>query len=56
MPKPEQLLCIQNLINNFIKKNLNISDTRISLPPTSGGLGFFDIKKFLQAQHSYMDF
>jgi hypothetical protein len=41
---------MQAIINNFIRKNLRISDARIYLPPKKGGLGFFDLKKFLGAQ------
>jgi hypothetical protein len=51
LPDPDQLRCLQTMINTFIKKNLNISDTRIYLPPSSGGLGFFNLENFLIAQH-----
>jgi hypothetical protein len=43
---------MQALINNFIRKNLQISDERVQLPVECGGLGFFNIKDFLQAQMS----
>jgi hypothetical protein len=50
VPKAEQLELCQNMINNFIRKNLKISDCRLYLPPENGGVGFFCIKDFLDAQ------
>jgi hypothetical protein len=35
-PTAEQLRLIQQCINNFIRKNLKISDARIYLPPSKG--------------------
>jgi exonuclease III len=43
---------IQTLINTFIRKNLKISDERIQLSPEMGGLGFFNISQFLDAQRA----
>jgi hypothetical protein len=52
MPSEEQLHQMQSSINNFIRRNIKISDERIYLPVDKGGLGFFNIKNFLQAQMS----
>jgi Reverse transcriptase (RNA-dependent DNA polymerase) len=41
---------LQLLMNNFIRKNLRISDNRIYLSVSEGGLGFFNLKEFLAAQ------
>jgi hypothetical protein len=49
-PTAEQLELCQGLINNFIRKNLKISDCRIYLPPENGGVGFFNIQDFLDSQ------
>ena len=35
----------------MLKKNIRISEDRLYLPANLGGLGIFDIKKFLKAQH-----
>jgi hypothetical protein len=43
---------IQSLINNFIRKNIRISDERIYLSPKLGGIGFFNINEFLGAQRA----
>jgi hypothetical protein len=51
-PTEEQLSTCQELMNNFIRKNIKISDCRIYLPPEMGGLGFFNISEFLDAQRS----
>jgi hypothetical protein len=51
-PTGEQIKTMQNLINNFIRKNLQISDERIYAAPERGGLGFFNISDFLEAQMS----
>jgi hypothetical protein len=50
LPNEVQLNNMQAIINNFIRKNLQISDERLYLPVDCGGLGFFNIKNFLQAQ------
>jgi hypothetical protein len=41
---------LQRVLDNFIKKNLNISGSRIQKHVTAGGLGMFNLKKFLGAQ------
>jgi exonuclease III len=41
---------IQELIDNFVKKNLKISRERMYLPVKFGGIGMFDLSKFLSAQ------
>jgi hypothetical protein len=49
-PTDDDLKRMQLLMNNFIRKNLRISDDRIQRSVELGGLGFFDLKIFLQAQ------
>jgi hypothetical protein len=49
-PSDEQIAVMQRIINSFIKKGLNISDERMYADPESGGLGFFNISSFLDAQ------
>jgi hypothetical protein len=49
-PREAQLLKIQEVINNFVKKNLRIAENRIYLPVEKGGIGFFNISSFLEAQ------
>ena len=52
LPAPDdKLQAIQNCINNYVKKNIRISEDRIYLPAKLGGLGIFKVKTFLQAQH-----
>jgi hypothetical protein len=41
---------IQVIIDNFVKKNLNISHDRVSSKIEHGGLGLFNIKMFLESQ------
>jgi hypothetical protein len=41
VPDVTTLQEIQSLINNFIRKNIRISDERIYLSPKLGGIGFF---------------
>jgi hypothetical protein len=41
---------IQEIINNFIRKNLKIAKDRICTSAEKGGLGFFDLRDFLSAQ------
>jgi hypothetical protein len=50
LPNETVLKTLQTLINNFIRKNLKISDARIERSIELGGTGFFNIKKFLMAQ------
>jgi len=49
-PPPDIIEDIQNLLNNFVKRNLIIARDRLYLPTNEGGLGCFDINTFLQAQ------
>jgi hypothetical protein len=49
-PNDDQLSSMQELINNFIHNNLKISDTRMYAAPENGGVGFFNISDFLDAQ------
>jgi hypothetical protein len=49
-PPDDVLEEIQTLINNFIKKNLNISRERITKSVELGGCGFFRLDDFLAAQ------
>jgi hypothetical protein len=44
VPTDEQLSSIQEVINNFILKNLRISEQRLYLSPEKGGLGFFNFR------------
>jgi hypothetical protein len=41
---------IQVIIDNFVKKNLNIAGKRITDTVDNGGLGLFNLKDFLAAQ------
>jgi exonuclease III len=50
IPPSEILAEIQGIINSFIKKNLNISGDRIYFSACLGGLGFFNLSDFLEAQ------
>jgi hypothetical protein len=49
-PSNEILTSIQDLMDRFVTKNINISKDRRYLPIDKGGLGLFDINKFLDAQ------
>jgi hypothetical protein len=49
-PTDDQMRVMQESINNFIRKNLKISEERMYLPADKGGVGFFNIKEFLDAQ------
>jgi hypothetical protein len=51
-PTDNQLRTMQDSINNFIRKNLKISDRRIYLPVDKGGVGFFNLGNFLAAQRT----
>jgi Reverse transcriptase (RNA-dependent DNA polymerase) len=46
----ELLNDIQQLINNFVRKNLRISEERMHADPGKGGLGMFKLNEFLDAQ------
>ena len=52
LPMPDDILnTFQQLINNFVKKNLPVSAQRLYLSPQDGGLGIFNLKQFFLAQH-----
>ena len=52
LPMPEDITeLLQQIINSFVKKNLQVSAERLYLDPEQGGLGIFDLKIFFQAQH-----
>ena len=52
LPMPDAILVqLQGLINNFVKKNLQVSAERLCLDMEHGGLGIFNLKDFFQAQH-----
>jgi hypothetical protein len=51
-PNDVTLMEIQNIVNNFLRKNLRISDERIYLSLKKGGLGFFNLSDFLEAQRA----
>jgi Reverse transcriptase (RNA-dependent DNA polymerase) len=52
LPVPEESLNnIQNILDNFVTGNLNISRNRIHLPANLGGLGMFNLKDFFVAQN-----
>jgi hypothetical protein len=46
----EKITVFENLIENFVRGPLNISKERMMLTREEGGIGLFDIKKFLAAQ------
>jgi hypothetical protein len=48
-PEPDQLLTIENIIYTFVKGKLNISQARITVPVTKGGIGMICIKDYLSA-------
>jgi hypothetical protein len=51
LPAPPDILdSIQNLLDNFVKKNLRVSGDRIYLSPDQGGLGCINLKNFLITQ------
>jgi len=51
LPVPEDIRGeIQNLIDRFVKKNLRVSQERLYLPPSEGGLGAINLDTFLTAQ------
>ncbi len=49
-PSQEILTSIQELMDRFVTKNVNISKDRRYLPTDKGGLGLFELNKFLDAQ------
>jgi exonuclease III len=50
LPSNDDIDKLQRLINNFIRKNLRISDERIERSVNLGGAGFFNLKDFLRSQ------
>ncbi len=46
----EKIAVFENLIENFVRGPLNISKERMTLTREEGGIGLFDMKKFLGAQ------
>ena len=52
LPMPDEILeQIQGLINNFVKKNLQVSAERLCLDPEHSGLGILNLRDFFQTQH-----
>jgi hypothetical protein len=52
LPVPDGILTnIQTQIDNFCLGPLNVARSRLYLPPEKGGLGLFDLKKFILAQN-----
>jgi len=49
-PSDQVLKGIQNIMDNFVRKGLKISETRLYLPPEKGGLGLFNLIDYLNAQ------
>jgi exonuclease III len=49
-PDPDQIKTMQRIINNFVRGSLNISDDRMFLDPSQGGLGVINLNSFLTAQ------
>ena len=49
-PSELQYATLYGIIENFVKKNLNISKERLYLPAVKGGLGLIDIKTFVMSQ------
>jgi hypothetical protein len=46
----DKILNFENIIENYVKGPLNISKERMTLSREEGGIGLFNIKKFLGAQ------
>jgi hypothetical protein len=51
-PDAESLLWMQNTINLFCKKNLNIAEEKLYALPSEGGLGLINLKDSLVAQQA----
>jgi hypothetical protein len=49
-PSAEIINRIQVLLDNFVKKNLNIANNRVTTDVSLGGLGMFNISDFLASQ------
>lgn len=50
VPTVDQLSQMQDIINNYIRRNLQISNDRIFLPPADGGIGIPNLTEFLHSQ------
>jgi exonuclease III len=46
----ENIIRIEQIISDFVRGNLRISKERVFSPVKSGGLGLFDIRKFIDSQ------
>jgi exonuclease III len=49
-PPDDILDRIQVIINNFVKKNINISQVRVTKATRIGGIGMFDLSTYLKSQ------
>ncbi len=52
MPSPEKLKQMQKLLDDFALGDTKIARDRITLPVEMGGLGLFDVEKFLISQQA----
>ncbi len=52
MPSPEKLKQMQKLLDDFALGDTKIARDRIKLPVEMGGLGLFDVEKFLISQQA----
>jgi hypothetical protein len=52
MPSPNKLKNMQKLLDNFVLDGTNIARDRITQPVEMGGLGLFDVEKFLTGQQA----
>jgi hypothetical protein len=48
--KPQFISEIENIIFNFVRGKMNIAKHRVFSETSKGGLGLFNVKKFLKAQ------
>jgi hypothetical protein len=49
-PTEDQVARMQAVADNFVKKNMVVTNTRLYLPPEKGGIGFFNLENFLESQ------
>jgi hypothetical protein len=52
MPSTAKIKMMQDLLDNYAVGKLNFSKKRITVPQNQGGLGLFDIEKFLTGQQA----
>jgi hypothetical protein len=52
MPNPEKIRSMQKILDDFALGNMNFARDFITLPISMGGLGLFDIEKFLISQQA----